>query len=512
MNKDMISIMIVDDEPIFIEEIKRLYDFEANGFDLVSEASNGKDALEIFDRYKPQIVISDIDMPIMDGITLGKIIRSKNIRTELLYLTVYDETEYIKSALRLSASDYILKFELSEQILEDKMYKLKQQILQRKKTEASLLQNLVLTMYQNNIPGKIDGIPLVDENIIHQKFLFLVLELIQPLALITATHVNYNNEIGLVTDFIKKVNSNNNLFYMGNSRYLLPFDPPKSLSEQKYFNILSTITNNLKQYLETYHIKYALYILPKPTDLMEFQKIYYSNTHIFDIKYFVEDVKIFSFSQHYLKGMDKTIQASLDEKASVLKKSIESKDIDKIYSYHNDIMGELKKTRNVKTLIGYFQSFYYYLENLSHQFAFDIPVPGNCYHIDDVSIWLLKTILNITNELGCLHIDCLSNTIQITIAYINRNFSKTDMTIDVIAEQTYLSAGRLNKLFKSETGITIYKYLKETRLNNAKHLLSTTTLPVYEISEKCGYSSSQYFSQVFYETFNMTPNTYRKSK
>ena len=53
MNKDMISIMIVDDEPIFIEEIKRLYDFEANGFDLVSEASNGKDALEIFDRYKP---------------------------------------------------------------------------------------------------------------------------------------------------------------------------------------------------------------------------------------------------------------------------------------------------------------------------------------------------------------------------------------------------------------------------------------------------------------------------
>ena len=216
----------------------------------------------------------------MDGITLGKLIRSKNIRTELLYLTVYDETEYIKSALRLSASDYILKFELSEQILEDKMYKLKQQILQRKKTEASLLQKLVLTMYQNNIPGKIDGIPLVDENIIHQKFLFLVLELIQPLALITATHVNYNNEIGLVTDFIKKVNSNNNLFYMGNSRYLLPFDPPKSLSEQKYFNILSTITNNLKQYLETYHIKYALYILPKPTDLMEFQKIYYSNTPV----------------------------------------------------------------------------------------------------------------------------------------------------------------------------------------------------------------------------------------
>ena len=117
----MIKTLIVEDEKIILEDLLDIVDWKAEGFDVVGTAFNGKQGLTKFDKFQPDLVITDIRMPIMDGLDMMRSIRRTNESTMFLILSAYDEFEYAKTALRLGAEDYILKTELSEEYLRDKL-------------------------------------------------------------------------------------------------------------------------------------------------------------------------------------------------------------------------------------------------------------------------------------------------------------------------------------------------------------------------------------------------------
>ncbi len=106
---DVYSLLIVEDEPLVRRGIRSLVDFEKLSITCVDEAQNGQEAWQLFEEKHYDIILTDINMPLMNGIQLARLIKEKLPQTHIVFLTGYDDFDYALSALKLGADDYLLK-------------------------------------------------------------------------------------------------------------------------------------------------------------------------------------------------------------------------------------------------------------------------------------------------------------------------------------------------------------------------------------------------------------------
>jgi two-component system response regulator YesN len=125
------KVLLVEDETLVRRFIKSLIDWEANGFMIAGEASNGEEAWSILEKHPIDIVLTDIRMPALNGFELIKRIREKQLPCEVVILSSYDDYEYVRTALKLQVSDYVHKATISEQELLDTLKQAKGDWLQR---------------------------------------------------------------------------------------------------------------------------------------------------------------------------------------------------------------------------------------------------------------------------------------------------------------------------------------------------------------------------------------------
>lgn len=113
----MVKVFLVEDEKFVREGIKNQIDWNAYGFDFVGEAADGELALPLIESLKPDILITDIKMPFMDGLELGRIVKNKFPDTVIIFLSGYDDFDYAQRAIHIGASEYILKPISKEKLL-----------------------------------------------------------------------------------------------------------------------------------------------------------------------------------------------------------------------------------------------------------------------------------------------------------------------------------------------------------------------------------------------------------
>ena len=101
----MIKIMIVDDMPVDREYLRNFIDWKAYGFEACCEAKDGREALELYEVYQPDIVLTDIMMPYMDGIELSEKLLESNPEVSIILITGNSEFEYARKALKLGVRD-----------------------------------------------------------------------------------------------------------------------------------------------------------------------------------------------------------------------------------------------------------------------------------------------------------------------------------------------------------------------------------------------------------------------
>lgn len=141
----MYKVLIVDDEVLVRVGLKTTIDWEANGFTVVSEASNGEQGYEQYKKYMPDVIITDIKMPKKDGLWLVEKVRKENKNAIILVLTCYDEFSYARKALKFGADDYILKSEVEDEELVAVMQSVKKKIdayYKKKHIQAKDLMNI----------------------------------------------------------------------------------------------------------------------------------------------------------------------------------------------------------------------------------------------------------------------------------------------------------------------------------------------------------------------------------
>lgn len=150
----MYQVLIVDDEPIVKIALRSMIDWESLGFHICATASNGEEALEMAERFHPDLVICDLKMPVMDGIDLIKAAKDKKMDCEFLVISNYEDFNYVRTALVLGASDYILKVSISPEELTSQLQKVKTKLedKQAKKNRKTVWKLLFFTR-NGTLPG-----------------------------------------------------------------------------------------------------------------------------------------------------------------------------------------------------------------------------------------------------------------------------------------------------------------------------------------------------------------------
>lgn len=142
------KVILVDDEITIREGFKRLFDWEGHGCEIVGEAADGVAAINVVDTLHPDIVIMDINMPLMNGLEVIQILKRKYPRIAFIIVSGYDDFEYCRAALRLKIVDYILKpvdFEEFGEIIDNlkiTIYKEEEELSEEKSGENQLIFNM----------------------------------------------------------------------------------------------------------------------------------------------------------------------------------------------------------------------------------------------------------------------------------------------------------------------------------------------------------------------------------
>ncbi len=495
-----ISVMIVDDESLYIDEIKLLYPFRDHGFDLVCTASNGKDALEKFHRYSPQVVITDIEMPLLDGIGLCQEIRKSNSRTKLLFLTAYDEFQYIKSALHVSAFDYLLKYELSEQLLADKMEDIRRQIEAEQASQSEHLASAVFSLFQRpDAQGSYGGFVSA---MLPGAYLYLIVEQNQPLPLAPPSAPPAAAS-GEDWTFLAGVQENS-CFRIGNARMLLLLDPQHTSSEASLRSLVMAKVQALRAQLGQEACRYTFYIAARPLSMAAFHQLYFQRLSLFSLKYFYPAGEPISL----LEAPPAASSPKID--LAALFQALRAADRGAADAAIAAIFRQLGQSWSYPLLLSTMQTLYYHLKETSSAMLSTVADPSGCRSLPDLQRWLSQAVHAVVEERRSLPLESLSAPVRKAIAFVHQNLSLPDLSLETVAEQVFLSPGQLNRLLKKEAGITMYQYIKSARISRAKQLLSSTGCPVYEIAQQCGYSSAQHFSQLFHEATGMSPSAFRR--
>ena len=133
----MHNILFVDDELIYKLTIQNLVDWEKHGFSIIGTASNGEEALEFFKNNPVHAVITDLQMPIMDGITLIQELRKYGFAGPILALSNYSDYEYVRGALIAGAYDYLIKINITKEQVEKSLHQMSEMLASSPELQSS---------------------------------------------------------------------------------------------------------------------------------------------------------------------------------------------------------------------------------------------------------------------------------------------------------------------------------------------------------------------------------------
>ncbi len=529
----MIRLLIADDEGFVRSGLIRNLDWKSLGVDLVEQSADGVSAFEKASEIKPDILLTDVRMPRMDGIELATKLRELLPHCKVIFMSGYSDKEYLKSALHLKAMSYIEKpislEEVSQVISEAvSMCSLEQekQALDLKK-ELTLKEsldmlkvNLPLEIIQNNTDSSvmekwlnIAGISVTSKT----RFAALILNFgIKDWDSLNAkgTGKAYLQE-RIHQAFLAKGIQSFSSFKDANTMILIALgglNPASPLTDW----VLDSLSLQL---LESLREKCRLFIgIGSIEDSLQTISSSYQAAAIASQQLFFSGYGRFSRSDVNPAKTFELKEALLSD----FKGLLQSRDNDKVLAFLKDLARSIKPYNN--TLIPNIKSFYFkiLLTLLNHAARQKIVFSSASSEsalwetlsefatLDEVESFILNFVMAYFTE-SAKH-EGVSRCISHVYEIIEKNYGDPGLSIKFICDKLYLSHSHLCVLFKKETGKTLNQYVTEFRIEKAKELLEDSTVKLYYVASKVGYPDQNYFTKIFKKITNMTPSEYREMR
>lgn len=525
----MIKIMIVDDRPQFREYLKTCIDWNSYGFEICCEGKNGEDALIKAQEYYPDIVLSDINMPKMDGLELSEKLLELNPDIGIVLITGYSKFEYARKAVKIGVTDYILKpFEKEELIIT--LLKLQDNI--NKTYEAKLDKKNNLTILRNSLLNKIlSQEKNLDNDHLKKKFKSYGIHLNSTIFKVAVIDIDKtiesSNEIEEnllwkqnVSNILKEiVDTEGNHFtltdFEGRIISIIEFG---SDSEAKNFELDDYM--KLKD-LVTEHLNFSITIGIGNVHegFYGLRKSYIEAINALNSMYYLGKNKIIKYDD--IPHDNKKFGFYSTEINETLLKHLRSNDLDKTIGTLKNVFFYAKKnnlyTENIKII---------HIGLMSLLLSFIVQSGKNISDIFGQDFSPYKEFENLTTEKDQQNwiIDLFTKTIKYNNKYKNTrssiiaekakdfimsNYSDEELTVTGIARSQYINQTYLRSMFKKELNMTVSEYITKVRMEEAKKLLKEEYYKLSDIADMVGYKDPCYFSKSFKKYYGISPSKFR---
>lgn len=490
----MYKILIVDDEKLLRQGFKNMVDWRKHNFVIVGEASNGEEAIDKINTLSPDIVVTDVKMPIMDGIELTRYIKKHYTDIEVIVLSSFDDFNYVKETMKSGAVEYILKPTMEYGELFQVLEKTCSQIHNKPQTNKNSLKTYSKSVA--NLQCFIDYYNNNRHRFIYNNFILLLYTPINNIESHVFANVEDNNMFYMPYNFtnvgICLVNFNDS--YCGNI-----YNHIKSmiaLVQRDVYFFASDIYYELSLTKEKYEL------LMQKLDL----RFYLKKNTLISESYSLEPLEFFCID-------NKALMPFITQRDYVQLKKYIYLEIEKYITRKQYI----KESHLKNTLT---ETYFFIKNSLSEDYdmqeiTFKGPEHLQCIHNSEEYSTLMpsydKILCDIFNHVDTQHFKRYGGTIGDAICYIKNNYDK-DITLTSISKLFHLNKSYFCELFKQQTGENFSKYLANLRIKNAKKLLKNSDYSVYEISEIVGYKDSSYFCKVFKSITGMSPLKYVKTQ
>lgn len=537
--REMYKIVIVDDDILIRKGIRNVIRWKDLECEICAEASSGEEALKVIEEVKPDIVITDIKMPNMDGIELIDRIKRTIPQCKIVILTAYREFEYAQRAIKIGAFDFLLK----PTKVEDIINVIKKAINEIKK-EKTIVEEL----------EKINSILKEKLPVLRENFLFnVIFEMIQNEDEILQMASLYEIEIGSFLMILaecttreEKGKHNTHLYllgisnmlndflnhsytiysiYLNNSQAVYIINSQKEVEKKDEKELFELLNQLKKAAVECFNIDLTLVVSTWGNGIVQLPEKYKECIDAINYRFYFdeEDIIYYKDLSHFFMYMD-------DRKLKNLKNEILLSVRYGNFTNINKLLLELEETlKKTKTDKQYILNFYYLLlievNMIKAQLSSAINTSNNsevfenidylneitrCKNLSELSNILRTSIQRTIEEVQNHNLNKMGSLVKKVIDYIKENYHLNDISLSDISEKFFVSPSYLSRLFKKETGKNLSDFINEYRIEKAKQLLLTTDLKTYEVADRVGIPDPHYFSRLFKRYTGYSPSEYKE--
>ena len=521
---ELYRVLLVDDEQDIREGISRKMDWLGLGFSLVGEAANGQDALELAETLRPDVILTDIKMPFMDGLELCRILTDRLPAARFVVFSGFDDFEYAKQAIQMNVVEYILK-PINADELSDVLRRLKEQ-LDRERAERRNVERL-RSRYTENLPilrelfyanlldGRIEpgtereraarldielqgeewavGLAYIGSDSRDALSTLSVQKLLEETLTADRCRLSlYNDWVALVVsltgdftvyDLIRRLDRSCTLAasYLGLTLTVGVGAPCRELSDLARSAAEARTALEYRSMVGRGQVIYIGDLEPDGGPVLSFEEA--------DERALTAAVKL---------GNDREIR---DAAAALAEKIRRANPSAGQYSlFLMELVTHLVKMTRRSGV------------SVEEVFGADFSLPmqhSELPALGELEGWCAERCLRLHTMIRRRQTDSAGQTVETAKEYIRQHYAESDLSVEKLCAYLHLSSTYFSTLFKRETGTSFTAYVTTVRMEAAAEAIRSTEEKTYLIAQRCGYEDPNYFSYVFKRHFGVTPTKYR---
>lgn len=535
-----IKVFLVEDEMVIRRGIKNSIDWEKEGYIFCGEASDGELAYPMIIKEKPDILITDIRMPFMDGLELCKLVKKELPNIKILILSGYDEFDYAKEAIRLGVTEYLLKPISSGKLLE--ALNGVSESIRREKEDKDLVRKYMEEMRENTEHEKqkffeqmiVGNLSMADALETGKKYEMNLSAGMYNLLLFRFTLGEENRKsgelLGEAEYAIEKLTERLEYVFefqrgVEGWAFLLMADNEEQMSER-----VKELSKDLEEIMKNYStIAYFGGIGQPVARLRELEESFREAERALAARFTMELNRIISVEDirmaqnvDTLDDIEITSFGEIEKTRTMLEKFLNNGAEDEIDEFVDVYINELPE-ENLKSVLmrqyiimdAYIvmMSFCEKIEGIegemqaqSEELKNSMKTIQTLEEIKNYIRMLLKKIIGVRDTISGRR---YSDIIEIAKDQIRKTYMSDEISLNTIAAEVGMSPSYFSSVFSKEMGKTFVEYLTEIRMDRAKELLMCSSMKTSEIGYEVGYKDPHYFSYIFKKTQNCTPKEFR---
>ncbi|WP_054956545.1 response regulator [Paenibacillus dakarensis] len=524
----MYKVLLADDEILDLEGMKQFIPWSELGLEVVAAVSNGFSACEVLEQQDINILVTDVNMPNMSGLELARIAIQKNPNIRIIFVSGYQDFQYVKQALSMKACSYVLKPMDDNELIASLKSVIEELEKEKRRKEAEEQFNHLKPMAKNDLLFRLlegEQVSPINEQVnklvqaygldcMEAPLRAAVLE-IDELKLLRGRVTSESEAQEMLEkchiqlqEFVKR----KEIHWCKLSRYRWALVLDKHVWGRGIEEMLEALDSELASSI-------TLGLGEQVNDIYQISSSYNQALETLDGKMFFDRGLLIKYNDVQKESELKDAR-TLDKRLDALFKAMVDYDLVNIHDEIDNLFLSVSTFRSKFTIYNLATYIIFKLDQYLHTLDKDLfemlgmelnslDVVLKLEKMDDIRSWLVRKVFQISEMIHENEVSKNSRLIREIQKMIKERLHE-NITLKDIAQQFSFSPNYLGYLFKEEVGKSFSEVLISMRMEQARELLKDPTLKIYEVADQVGYRYIPYFSKQFRETYGMTPAEYRK--